>query len=1015
MASVDLGKAHVRVQLSDEIPGVGRDVERMRETATITAGMDSPRMQNNGAYGVMEISMGGEEQNKLASAIMPIPLFEPVSNYYWTKTNAPDEATTDVYWDDLSSKYLSTIFKERVLEQNPEAPNEGNLQRWKTTTETVEPLRFSETEYAQTGIDYEGLGFQTKEEKEQKKTPSSDAVVGAGGAAVNPPLRVEITQTPSGIIVYKYLSSPETAAEDEDAEDGDDTQDEEAQTETTRPVELPETSQFVRQYEALPSVWWAIRSAYFKEPAWPFWVVIRTHSINLRKDKDNAAMLSILLRDSSREPSEFEKRANGDNHAFVKNIEFIVDTNGTTTLHWQVEETRDDESDDKKVTHKFSQPISIPEISSAFREKGEIRIGFIPIMGRLCIFSNPSSYQVVQFTTSDSKRLISYGLNNTTIGVQGYGCTASIQAFPMTFFNKAWVSLGGKIPTDDDDVQGYRFPENDEGGLKAASLGNGCFICAPLTLKEHRDNKGKLKYGGSFREYKEVLLDADEATNDAREASCNITLSNKDVGYYGMMHAWGQLHVVRHGKDDNFKEPFWFAYFGSAILQKQQIIPGETREERVEADRERKDAGTVGFPYLVTVRSVKPRKPDRRQYEVDPLESGRTEIVSDDITQVSVTRELDQAYKPTVVQSSGSVTVFNRDGEYTKFLSRARGIKIWAKWDRDDTTFFTDDDLIFSGIAYGRASAVSPGEQYITFTCVDQWRVLESFRIKNSPFYDGFEVSAVLEDITERAGMTFQNDIDRSQARRNGPAWYFLGSGLRIFDQPKYRFSHESPLKDCLVEVVKNFEVYMYLDSDGVVHLAPIPGGFTWDKTNPLWNGDVKTTYFLKMDGLDDEFRLIIDSFEINSSLSESLKNVFLVTGVERVWARPILATDRNPESLTQPDNIGYLGYISELEITRPDLNSEEACQAFLAGTIRRLYSRPGFETTFKTIGHVPPYRPGEFIRVEEDPTGALSETLTNKFRVTRIEHSYNANSNEWTTNIGGFQVAPAVSNETGA
>jgi len=1005
MPPVDLGKAHIKILLSDEIPGVTRDVEKMRKSGTLTVGMDSPRMQNNGAYGVMDIAMQGESENRLATAVMPVPLFEPVSNYYVDKTNRPDEATTDVYWTDIPFKNISRIFKQRVLEQNTKAELEGNLQRWKTTTETVEPLRFSDVEYKQTNIGYEGKGYQTEAQKKSEKE-SKDAdgnTVQSTGST-----HTTLTQLPGGTILIEEENDPVPEVPDDKAEAANET------TETTkRPVEPPETSEFARQYESLPSVWWGLQSEYFKEPSWPFWVVIKTHSINLRKGKDKSALLSIRIRDAQHEPDVAGKRANPDNQLLVKNIELIVDTNGTSTLHWQIQETRDGENDVKK-TQSFNEPIDLPEISESFREKGEIRIGFIPVLGRLCIFSNPSSYEVVQFTSSDQKRLVTYGLNNTAVTIQGYGCTASIQAFPMTFFHKAWVSLADKIPIGDDNVKGYRFPSSDQGNVKAGSLGNGCFICSPISIKEHRDNKGRLKYSGSFREYKEVLLDASESVNSTRESKCTITLGDKDVGYYGLVNAWGQLHVVRHGKDEFFNEPFWFAYFGTARLKKQQIIPGESKEDREDADRELKSAGNVGFPYLVAIRSVQPKQPDRRQYDVQ-ASGGSTEIISDDVTQLSVTSELDAVYKPTFVQRSGSFTVFNRDGDYTRFLSRARGVKIWAKWDQDDTTSFTDNDIIFSGIAYGRNSSVSPGEQYVTFSCVDHWTVMENFRIKNSPYYDGFEVTAVMEDITERCGMEFQDDIDRSQAQQNGPAWYFLGSGLRIFDQPKYRFNHSSPLKDCLVEVVKNFEVYMFFDNDGILHVAPIPGGFTWDKTNPLWNVSVKATYFQKMDGLSDEKRLIVDSFEINSSLAEGFHNVFLITGIERVWSRPILMANSNPDSLTKPDQIGYLGYISEFEEVRPDLNSEEAVGAYLAGTIKRLYSRPGFETTFKTIGHIPPYIPGEFIRVEDDPTGGLSETLVNKFRVTRIEQSYNAGSNDWTTSIGGFQVTPAESNITGA
>ena len=1034
MAAVDLGKAHVKVVLSSSIPGVERDVSAMRKTSSITISMDSARMQHNGSFGVMEISMMGENENKMASAIMPVSLFEPVDNFFWEKTNTPTAATTDVYWNKLPFNRLSKVFSTRVLEQNPKAKLEKDLQKWKSTVEEVSPLRFSESEYEESGIGYQGEGWLSPTERKEKY-----GVVDSDGNEVDIPqgakLHLSVTQTPAGniLVIRKYISAPSNESTKTDTETTETTDD----PSSTRPVEVPESSSFARQYEALPSVWWAITSSTFKGEAWPFWVVIRTHSINLRKDKDKSALLSIRVRDSSRDLSEFEKRANGESGGRVKDIELVIDTNGVSTLHWRVEEgkkntgtgreVKDSNGNTKKTTSRFSRQINLPEISAAFSEGNEIRVGFIPIMGRLCIFSSPSSYDVVQFTSIDSKRLISYGLHNRTIAIQGYGCTASVQAFRMTFFNKAWTTLADKIPNNDDAVRGYSFPSKDQGRVKRGSLGNGCFICAPLTLKEQRANKANLKYSGSFREYKEVLLDANESVNTSRASRCDITLSNKSVGHYGMMHAWGQLHVVRHGKDtdidDNdgetkdvagdgdFKEAFWFVFLGCAQLQREPIIPGESSVDRKKANRDPVDDGHVGFSYLVALRSIKPKKSGRRQYDVEPSLAEQTEIVSDDITQLSVTSELDSAQKPTLVQRSGSVTVYNDNGYYTKFLSRARGIQIWMKWSVNENVSFDDDDLIFSGIAYGQQSSLSPGEQYVTFNCVDHWRVLESFHIKNSPFYDGFEITAVMEDISERGGIDFIDDIDRSQARNNGPAHYFLGSGLRIFDQAKYRFSFDTSLKDCLVEVIKNFEFYMYFDNDGAVHIAPVPGGFAWDKTNVLWNPSVKTTYYLEMDGLSDPDRLVIDSFEVNSTLAEAMFNVYLVHGVERVWSRPLLVTDSSPDSLTNPDDIGYLGYISELDIIRPDLNSEEACQAFLAGTLRRIYSRPGFQTTIKTIGHVTPYIPGEFIRIEDDPTGSSSETLANKFRVTRIEHQYNAGDNGWTTSIAGFQVVPAEPN----
>jgi hypothetical protein len=86
------------------------------------------------------------------------------------------------------------------------------------------------------------------------------------------------------------------------------------------------------------------------------------------------------------------------------------------------------------------------------------------------------------------------------------------------------------------------------------------------------------------------------------------------------------------------------------------------------------------------------------------------------------------------------------------------------------------------------------------------------------------------------------------------------------------------------------------------------------------------------------------------------------------------------------------------------------------------MYKKPGFELQFNTVGHVPPYIPGEFIRLKRDQSesggdfdqGSPGEDpddpdlFTKKFRVLNISHSYEASMNRWTTKIGAYQVEAA-------
>jgi len=68
------------------------------------------------------------------------------------------------------------------------------------------------------------------------------------------------------------------------------------------------------------------------------------------------------------------------------------------------------------------------------------------------------------------------------------------------------------------------------------------------------------------------------------------------------------------------------------------------------------------------------------------------------------------------------------------------------------------------------------------------------------------------------------------------------------------------------------------------------------------------------------------------------------------------------------------------------------------------MHAKPGFETTITTVGHSPPYRPGQFIKLKDTPA---FESL--KFRVISVDHKYTSEKNEWLTDIAALQISPGA------
>jgi hypothetical protein len=210
---------------------------------------------------------------------------------------------------------------------------------------------------------------------------------------------------------------------------------------------------------------------------------------------------------------------------------------------------------------------------------------------------------------------------------------------------------------------------------------------------------------------------------------------------------------------------------------------------------------------------------------------------------------------------------------------------------------------------------------------------------------------------------------------------------------------------------MKGFELYLYFDKDGKLHMVPVPGGFMFKETNEAWDPAVKDTYYTQIGQVNKATRLMIDGLEMVSTLSSSVFNSIFVMTVDRGTGRPLMISRGIDESLGNPDAVGYLGFIKEIRYDRPDLGNEAAGNKFVDMMVV-MHSRPGFEVEFNTAGHVPAFRPGQFIMLKRNEDGGDDgDFFLKKFRVTKFSQSYEAASNTWKTNIGAYQVTPPSEN----
>lgn len=186
--------------------------------------------------------------------------------------------------------------------------------------------------------------------------------------------------------------------------------------------------------------------------------------------------------------------------------------------------------------------------------------------------------------------------------------------------------------------------------------------------------------------------------------------------------------------------------------------------------------------------------------------------VGDDVISASVTAEASDYHH---IKRSANITLYNKDGTYDTF----KGVSGQARVSFGGA--FTSD--AFQGVITNSSSSEVPGKETMTIHAEDYIYILKNTPIVNSPFYDGMEGFAAIKDLAERAG------IKRVINNMNSSNDYFIRSGYG-FTKPAMRFDSRQPIFDCIMNIVKIFEAFIYFDGDGRMIVEKVAGGI-WGAT----------------------------------------------------------------------------------------------------------------------------------------------------------------------------------------
>jgi len=308
--------------------------------------------------------------------------------------------------------------------------------------------------------------------------------------------------------------------------------------------------------------------------------------------------------------------------------------------------------------------------------------------------------------------------------------------------------------------------------------------------------------------------------------------------------------------------------------------------------------------------------------------------------------------------TTANVTLYNEGGRYDDLRDKQHGITI--KWGWGSALVET-----FTGLIVSATTNETAGMETITLQCEDYMHVLKNTPIVNSPFYDGMVAYYALQDLAERGGiLNFTKDWSNEDD-------YFLPSGYS-FSKPLLRYPSTQKIFECMIDILKRFEAFMYFDSNGYLHINKLPGGLFSEQ------GGVSISAEFARDPDGSVTSVILDEKAIDYWFGDTFNRINILT-VNRDTRAAVLYT----HSATT-DNVAYRHMYM---VDQPAYGDIEVARTYADRLGDRIFW-PIRKSAFKTVG---------------DSSGGISNIFDfvkvdgDEFRLMGLQRTYSADENSFT------------------
>ena len=187
------------------------------------------------------------------------------------------------------------------------------------------------------------------------------------------------------------------------------------------------------------------------------------------------------------------------------------------------------------------------------------------------------------------------------------------------------------------------------------------------------------------------------------------------------------------------------------------------------------------------------------------------------------------------------------------------------------------------------------------------------------------------------------------------------------------RFPSKDMLFNCIMNIVKRFEAFIYFHGSGKMHIDKLPGGLLGKP-----KASVKPVAKFSSDPNTSD-QLILDQKDINIDFSQTFNSINLMT-LERD-TRNIIFLNTAP---TAKDDV--LRFKKEILIDQPAYGEIEVARTHMDEMALRIF-KPIRKTSFKTVGGGSIISPLSFVTVDKIA-----------FRLVSLSRNYNAETNDFTT-----------------